>query len=204
MLQDGSSWRQPMRRRPALPDCTARPTGRTTQPPAACTKPFNGPCCQGQVLVAQATKPLNGPCGQGAILVAQATATHMPCELWLHCCIEKYASRTYVGRGGRHSESAQSVLLQCSAKYTGELHSHGHHLFDPKLRPGGKLDRPFIVLTETKSNQSPRPLPYMNLNVSERLIWALSVTVNGPCDRLKKQNSQRAFEREPTGDDGGR
>ena len=54
--------------------------------------------------------------GQGALLVAQATATHMPCELWLHYCIEKYAPRTYVGRGGRHSESAQSVLLQCSAK----------------------------------------------------------------------------------------
>ena len=98
MLQDGSSWRQPMRRRPALPDCTARPTGRTAQPPAACTKPFNGPC------------------GQGELLVAQATATHMPCELWLHYCIEKYAPRKYVGRGGRHSESTQSVLLQCSAK----------------------------------------------------------------------------------------
>ena len=68
------------------------------------------------MLVAQATKPLNGPCGQGALLVAQAIATHMPCELWLHYCIEKYAPRTYVGRGGRHSESAQSVLLQCSAK----------------------------------------------------------------------------------------
>jgi hypothetical protein len=25
-----------------------------------------------------------------------------------------------------------------------------------------------------------------------------SVTVNGPCDRLKKQNSERAFERDPT------
>ena len=73
---------------------TARPTGRTAQPQAACTKPFNGPC------------------GQGAILVAQATATHMPCELWLHYCIEKYAPRKYVGRGGRHSESAQSVLLR--------------------------------------------------------------------------------------------
>jgi hypothetical protein len=116
MLQDGSSWRQPMRRRPALPDCTARQTGRTAQPPAACTKLLNGPCGQGALLVAQATKTLNGPCGQGALLVAQATATHMPCELWLHYCIEKYAPRTYVGRGGRHSESAQSVLLQCSAK----------------------------------------------------------------------------------------
>ena len=88
MLQDGSSWRQPMRRRPALPDCTARPTGWTDQPPAACTKPFNGLC------------------GQGALLVAQATVTHVPCELWLHYCIEKYAPRKYVGRGGCHSESA--------------------------------------------------------------------------------------------------
>jgi len=32
----------------------------------------------------------------------------MPCELWLHYCNEKYAPRTYVGRGGRHLESAQS------------------------------------------------------------------------------------------------
>ena len=31
-----------------------------------------------------------------------------------------------------------------------------------------------------------------------------SVTVNGPCDRLKKQNSERAFERDPTAGDGGR
>ena len=60
MLQDGSSWRQPMRRRPSLPDCTARPTGRTAQPPAA----------------AACTKPLNGPCGQG-----EASNRHMPCEL---------------------------------------------------------------------------------------------------------------------------
>ena len=88
MLQDGSSWRQPMRRRPALPDCTARPTGRTAQPPAACTKPFNGPC------------------GQGAL------ATHMPCELWLHYCIEKYAPR--MGRSGRHSGCAHSTA--CSVR----------------------------------------------------------------------------------------
>jgi len=87
-----------MRRRPVLPDYTARPTGRTAQPPAACTK------------------SLNSLYGQGALLVAQATATHMPCELWLHYCIEKYAPRTYVGRGGHHSESVSSVLLQCSAK----------------------------------------------------------------------------------------
>ena len=88
MLQDGSSWRQPMRRRPALPDCTARPTGRTAQPQAACTKPFNGPC------------------GQGAL------ATHMPCELWLHYCIEKYAPR--MGRSGRHSGCAHSTA--CSVR----------------------------------------------------------------------------------------
>jgi hypothetical protein len=112
MLQDGSSWRQPMRRRPALPDCTARPTGRTAQPPAACAKPFNGPCGQGALLVAQATKPLNGPCGQGALLVAQAIATHMPCELWLHYCIEKYAPR--MGRSGRHSGCAHSTA--CSVR----------------------------------------------------------------------------------------
>jgi hypothetical protein len=112
MLQDGSSWRQPMRRRPALPDCTARPTGRTTQPPAACAKPFKGPWGQGALLVAQATKPLNGPCGQGALLVAQATATHMPCELWLHYCIEKYAPR--MGRSGRHSGCAHSTA--CSVR----------------------------------------------------------------------------------------
>jgi hypothetical protein len=87
-----------MRRRPGLPDCTVRPTDRTDQPPAACTK------------------PLNGLCGQGALLVAQAIATHMSCELWLYFCIEKYAPSTYEGIGGRHSESAQSVLLQCSAK----------------------------------------------------------------------------------------
>ena len=71
--KDGSSWRQPMRRRPALPDCTARPTGRTAQPSAACTKPLNGPCGQGALLVAQATKSFNGPYGQGPLLVAQAT-----------------------------------------------------------------------------------------------------------------------------------
>ena len=47
--------------------------------------------------------------------MVQATATDMPCELWLYC-IEKYALRTYVGRGRRHSESVQSVLLQCSVK----------------------------------------------------------------------------------------
>ena len=91
MLQDGSSWRQPMRRRPALPDCTARPTGRTAQPQAACTKPFNGPC------------------GQGAL------ATHMPCELWLHYCIEKYAPR--MGRSGRHSGCAHSTA--CSVQPSG-------------------------------------------------------------------------------------
>ena len=85
MLQDGSSWRQPMRRRPALPDCTARPTGRTAQPPAACTK------------------PLNSLCGQGALLVAQATATHMPCELCLHYCIEKYAPPTWGEAGATQS-----------------------------------------------------------------------------------------------------
>ena len=50
-------------------------------------------------------------CGQGALLVAQATATHMPCELWLHYCIEKYAPR--MGRSGRHSGCAQHSL-QCS------------------------------------------------------------------------------------------
>ena len=89
MLQDGSSWRQPMRRRPALPDCTARPTGRTAQPPAACAK------------------PLNGPCGQG-----EASNRHMPCELWLHYCIEKYAPR--MGRSGRHSGCAHSTA--CSVR----------------------------------------------------------------------------------------
>ena len=86
---------------------------------AACAKPFNGPCGQGALLVAQATKPLNGPCGiqysvsgQGALLVAQAIATHMPCELWLHYCIEKYAPR--MGRSGRHSGCAHSTA--CSVR----------------------------------------------------------------------------------------
>jgi hypothetical protein len=69
-----------------------------------------------RVRILESRKPLNRLCGQGSLLVAQATATHMPCELWLHYCIEKYAPRTNWGRGGRHSESAQSVLLQCSAK----------------------------------------------------------------------------------------
>ena len=79
MLQDGSSWRQPMRRRPALPDCTARPTGRTVQPPAACTK------------------PLNGPCGQGAFLVAQATAT---CRVNCGCIIVLKSTRPAWGEAG--------------------------------------------------------------------------------------------------------
>jgi hypothetical protein len=43
----------------------------------------------------------------------------------------------------------------------GQLHGHGHHLFDPKLRPGGK--------------SGPKTTSHMNLNVSERLIWALWV-----------------------------
>jgi len=116
MLQDGSSWRQPMRRRPALPDCTARPTGRTAQPPAACAKPFNCPCGQGALLVAQATKPLNSPYGQGALLVAQATATHMPCELWLHYCIEKYAPRTYVGFGLWRRGERRTPLRVCAKR----------------------------------------------------------------------------------------
>jgi len=88
--KDGSSWRQPMRRRPALPDCTARPTGRTAQPPAACTKPLNGPCGQGPLLVAQATKPLNGPYGQGPLLVAQTTAT---CRVNCGCIIVLKSTR---------------------------------------------------------------------------------------------------------------
>jgi len=90
MLQDGSSWRQPMRRRPALPDCTARPTGRTAQPPAACTKPFNGPC------------------GQGAL------TTHMLCELWLHYCIEKYAPRAPHGEKWASLRVCAQHRLQCS------------------------------------------------------------------------------------------
>jgi len=75
-----------MRRRPALPDCTARLTGRTAQPPAACKK------------------PLNGPCGQGAFLVAQATATHMPCELWLHFVLKStHPSNTWGEAGATQS-----------------------------------------------------------------------------------------------------
>jgi len=45
-------------------------------------------------------------CGQGAL------ATHMPCELWLHYCIEKYAPR--MGRSGRHSGCAHSTA--CSVR----------------------------------------------------------------------------------------
>jgi len=112
-----------MRRRPALPDCTARPTGRTAQPPAACTKPLNGPCGQGALLVAQATKSLNGPCGQGALLVAQATATHIPCELWLHYCIEKYAPRTYVGRGGHATTLSSPPSPPCLLSNLMSFHS---------------------------------------------------------------------------------
>ena len=28
----------------------------------------------------------------------------------------------------------------CHGDCVGEVHSHGHHLFDPKLRPGGKSE----------------------------------------------------------------
>ena len=75
--KDGSSWRQPMRRRPALPDCTARPTGRTAQPLAACTKPLNGPCGQGALLVAQATATCRVNCG--CIIVLKSTR---PAHTW--------------------------------------------------------------------------------------------------------------------------
>ena len=88
MLQDGSSWRQSMRRRPALPDCTAKPTDRTDQPVYNHRQRVRSP------LTAPAVKD-------------RALATHMPCELWLHYCIEKYAPR--MGRSRRHSGCAHST-----------------------------------------------------------------------------------------------
>ena len=76
-------------------------------------------------LTGRASSPLSGPCG-GKLLVrshARASApTSLPRELWL-CCSFMKSSRpvvdpegTALGRGGRHSESVHSTLLQYTTK----------------------------------------------------------------------------------------
>ena len=61
MLQDGSSWRQPMRRRPALPDCTARPTGRTANHRQRVRSPLNAPAVKERFWLRKQRSPLTAP-----------------------------------------------------------------------------------------------------------------------------------------------
>jgi len=84
MLQDGSSWRQPMRRRPALPDCTARPTGRTANHRQRVRSPLTAPAVKerlrptcrvncGCIIVLKSTRPAWGEAG-----VTQGVRTAQP------------------------------------------------------------------------------------------------------------------------------
>jgi hypothetical protein len=93
----------------------AWPTGRTA-PPAAWTKPLTDPCGRGALLAVRASEAPQRPLRSRS---ASGGASHrLPrrCRVNCGCCSYKVRAPNYTGRGGRHSESAQSVLLQCSAK----------------------------------------------------------------------------------------
>jgi hypothetical protein len=93
----------------------AWPTGRTA-PPAAWTKPLNDPCGRGALLAVRASEAPQRPLRSRSASSGASHRLPRTCRVNYGCCSYKVRAPNYTGRGGRHSESAQSVLLQCSAK----------------------------------------------------------------------------------------